>query len=97
GEDARDDDGPAPQGGFTLHRLLGARGSARGFVHGPDNPLPFDLVVVDEASMIDLEMADALLAALAPQARLVLAGDRDQLSSVDAGAVFGAACQVGSG
>src|SRR5690606_28681379 len=86
--------GPRVRGGLTLHRLLGSRGPGRGFSHGPDNPLPYDLVIVDEASMIDLEMADALLAALEPDARLVLAGDRDQLASVEPGAVFGSACQA---
>lgn len=89
--------GPQPRGGLTLHRLLGSRGPGRGFSHGPDNPLPYDLVVVDEASMIDLEMADALLAALGPTTRLVLAGDRDQLASVEPGAVFGSACDVRDG
>src|SRR5690606_18393996 len=90
--------GGAPvRGGLTLHRLLGARGPGRGFAHGPDDPLPYDLVIVDEASMIDLEMADALLAALEPDARLVLAGDRDQLASVEPGAVFGSACQAREG
>ena len=85
------------RGGLTLHRLLGSRGPGRGFARGPDDRLPYDLVIVDEASMIDLEMADALLAALDPQARLVLAGDRDQLASVEPGAVFGSACQVREG
>src|SRR5690606_34407947 len=89
--------GPALRGGLTLHRLLGSRGPGRGFAHGPDDPLPYDLVIVDEASMIDLEMADALLAALHPGARLVLAGDRDQLASVQPGSVFGSACQVAEG
>lgn len=89
--------GTAPRGGLTLHRLLGSRGPGRGFVHGPGNPLPYDLVVVDEASMIDLEMADALLAALDPATRLVLAGDRDQLASVEPGSVFGSACEVRDG
>lgn len=94
---AMDPAGPVPRGGLTLHRLLGSRGPGRGFAHGPDDPLPYDLVIVDEASMIDLEMADALLAALHPDARLVLAGDRDQLASVEPGSVFGSACQVDEG
>ncbi len=92
-----DPSGPRVRGGLTLHRLLGSRGPGRGFSHGPDNPLPYDLVIVDEASMIDLEMADALLAALDPAARLVLAGDRDQLASVQPGSVFGSACEVRDG
>lgn len=97
GAGAEADAASAVRAGLTLHRLLGSRGPGRGFVHGPHDPLPFDLVIVDEASMIDLELADALLAALDPQARLVLAGDRDQLASVQPGAVFGSACQVRDG
>lgn len=71
----------------TLHRLLGfTRGRFR---HDATNPLPFGLVIVDEASMIDLELMDRLFAALRPQARLVLLGDADQLPSIHAGAVLG--------
>ncbi|MBR9828630.1 MAG: exodeoxyribonuclease V subunit alpha [Oceanospirillales bacterium] len=76
----------------TLHRLLGARPGTRRFVHHLDNPLHADLVVVDEASMIDLEMMHQLLAALPPQARLILLGDKDQLASVEAGSVLGDLC-----
>ena len=76
----------------TLHRLLGIRGPGSRSAFGPERPLPYDLVVVDEASMIDLEMASALAAAIGPRARLVLCGDRDQLASVEAGAVFAALC-----
>lgn len=97
---ATDDPGPGAQAlpeGQTVHRLLGSRGPGRGFRHGPDDPLPFDLVLVDEASMIDLELADALVGALAPPCRLVLAGDRDQLASVAPGAVFAAVSKVASG
>lgn len=73
----------------TLHRLLGARPDSRAFRHDADHPLALDVLVVDEASMIDLEMMAAVLAALPPTARLVLLGDRDQLASVEAGAVLG--------
>jgi len=73
----------------TLHRLLGARPDARAFRHDADTPLALDVLVIDEASMVDLEMMAAVLAALPPQARLVLLGDRDQLASVEAGAVLG--------
>ncbi|HZX31437.1 MAG TPA: exodeoxyribonuclease V subunit alpha, partial [Rhodocyclaceae bacterium] len=76
----------------TLHRLLGSRPGTRHFVHGPDNPLPLDVLVVDEASMIDLEMMSCLLEALPDRARLVLLGDKDQLASVEAGAVLGDLC-----
>ncbi|KVD87801.1 exodeoxyribonuclease V subunit alpha [Burkholderia stagnalis] len=76
-----------PNTSYTLHRLLGGGGAA-GFRHHRDNPLPYDLIVVDEASMIDVALAAHLLDALAPSARLVLLGDKDQLAAVEAGAVF---------
>ncbi|GBH24842.1 AAA family ATPase [Burkholderia vietnamiensis] len=76
-----------PETSYTLHRLLGGGGST-GFRHHRDNPLPYDLIVVDEASMIDVALAAHLLDALAPGARLVLLGDKDQLAAVEAGAVF---------
>ncbi|MGE5492924.1 MAG: exodeoxyribonuclease V subunit alpha [Actinomycetota bacterium] len=76
----------------TLHRLLGSRPGTRHFVHGRDNPLPLDVLVVDEASMIDLEMMSCLLEALPDRARLILLGDKDQLASVEAGAVLGDLC-----
>ncbi len=72
----------------TLHRLLG-------WPAGDElAPLPFDLVVVDEASMIDLAMMARLLAAVAPEACLVLIGDRDQLPSVETGDVLAALCDA---
>ena len=77
----------------TLHRLLGSRPDTRHFRHDARNPLPLDVLVVDEASMVDLEMMAALLAALPPAARLVLLGDKDQLASVEAGAVLGELCE----
>jgi len=73
----------------TLHQLLGVRPGARQFRHRAGNPLHVDLLVVDEASMIDLEMMAALLAALPPESRLVLLGDSHQLASVEAGSVLG--------
>ena len=76
----------------TLHRLLGARPDTRHFRYHRYNPLPLDMVVVDEASMVDIEMMAALLEALPPNARLVLLGDKDQLASVEAGAVLGRLC-----
>jgi len=78
---------------MTLHRLLGSRLDSRFFRHDQDNPLHADLVVVDEASMIDLEMMASLLAALGPDTALVLIGDKDQLASVEAGAVLGDLCR----
>lgn len=72
----------------TVHRLLGAR-TVGGFRFNAQNPLPYDLVVIDEASMLSLPLFDAVLEALHPSARLVLVGDAGQLASVDAGSVLG--------
>lgn len=76
----------------TLHRLLGSRPDTRNFIHHQGNQLALDVLVVDEASMIDLEMMACLLDALPLQARLIMLGDKDQLASVDAGAVLGDLC-----
>ncbi len=76
-----------PRTSQTLHRLLGLGHGVRAR-YGRDNPLPYDVIVVDEASMIDLTLATQLFDALAPQTRLVLLGDKDQLAAVEAGAVF---------
>ncbi|NBC47132.1 MAG: exodeoxyribonuclease V subunit alpha, partial [Gammaproteobacteria bacterium] len=77
----------------TLHRLLGSVPDSRHFRHHSANPLPADVVVVDEASMVDVELMAQLMDALRSDARLVLIGDKDQLSSVEAGAVLGDLCQ----
>ncbi|MHC5351929.1 exodeoxyribonuclease V subunit alpha [Metapseudomonas furukawaii] len=77
----------------TLHRLLGSRPDSRHFRHDAGNPLPLDVLVVDEASMIDLEMMANLLDALPAHSRLILLGDKDQLASVEAGAVLGDLCR----
>lgn len=77
----------------TLHRLLGSRPDTRHFVHHQRNPLSLDVLVVDEASMVDLEMMASLLQALPARARLILLGDKDQLASVEAGAVLGELCR----
>ncbi len=76
----------------TLHRLLGAQGDTGHFRHDAANPLGLDLLIVDEASMIDLALMAKLLAALPPTARLILLGDKDQLASVEAGNVLGDIC-----
>ena len=77
----------------TLHRLLGPIPNSRQFRHHAQHPLPLDCVVVDEASMVDIEMLASLVVALKPSARLILLGDKDQLASVEAGAVLGDLCQ----
>ncbi len=73
----------------TIHRLLGWVPESRNrFRHHRGNPLPHDVVVVDEASMVSVTLMARLLEALRPSARLVLVGDPDQLSPVEAGAVL---------
>lgn len=76
---------PEPQ---TLHRLLAFLPFKQTFRHHRNNPLPHRLVIVDESSMVGLELMDGLAGALDPAARLVLLGDAEQLPSVEAGAVF---------
>jgi len=74
----------------TLHRLLGWNpANSTRFRHDGTNPLPHDIIIVDEASMIDLPMMARLVDAIGPQSRLVLLGDRAQLPSVAAGSVLG--------
>jgi exodeoxyribonuclease V alpha subunit len=74
----------------TLHRLLGSkRGAPTRFWHDRENRLPYDVVVVDEASMVSLTMMSRLVEALRTSCRLILVGDPDQLSSVEVGAVLG--------
>jgi len=77
----------------TLHSLLGARPDTRRMQHDAAHPLDVDVLLVDEASMVHLEMMAALLDALPQNARLVLLGDKDQLASVEAGAVLGDLCR----
>jgi len=81
----------------TVHRLLGSRPGTRHFRYRSGNPLALDVLVVDEASMIDLELMTAVFQALPPHARLILLGDRDQLASVEAGAVLGEICARAGG
>ncbi|MCA9506708.1 MAG: AAA family ATPase, partial [Myxococcales bacterium] len=75
-------------GAKTLHRLLGANPAIDGFTHGRNQPLGYDVVVVDEASMVDLALMRALLDSLHRDATLILVGDPDQLVSVSAGSVL---------
>jgi exodeoxyribonuclease V alpha subunit len=79
----------------TIHRRLGYRpGSPTRFAHDADNPLPADIVLVDEASMVDLALMAKLVAAVPAHARLILLGDKDQLASVEAGAILGDICNT---
>ena len=77
----------------TLHALLGASADTREFRFNANNLLDVDILIVDEASMVHLEMMSALLKALPANARLILLGDKDQLASVEAGAVLGDLCR----
>jgi exodeoxyribonuclease V alpha subunit len=83
-----------PSVASTLHRLLGGRPDSVHFRHDAKNPLEADLVIVDEASMVDLPLMGKLASALPPHARLILLGDRDQLPSVETGDVLAALCDA---
>ena len=85
-----------PKSASTLHRLLGPRHNSVYFRHNAKNPLPVDLVVVDEASMVPLTLMAKLFDALPDRARVILLGDRDQLASVEPGAVLGDIAQAAS-
>ncbi|MGB4190282.1 MAG: exodeoxyribonuclease V subunit alpha, partial [Syntrophales bacterium] len=76
----------------TLHRLLGRRAGSPPRGRDEGEPLPFDAVLVDEASMVSLQLLYGLVRTLSVDARLILLGDRDQLASVEAGAVLGDLC-----
>ncbi len=81
-----------PDTASTLHRLLGGRPDSTHFAFHRDRPLPLDMLVVDEASMVDLALMAKLVDALPAHARLLLVGDKDQLASVEPGAVLGSVC-----
>lgn len=84
-----------PRVATTIHRMLGRRpGSETKFRHDHDLPLPVDLVVIDEASMVDLALMSKLVDAIPPHAKLVLVGDKHQLASVEAGAILGDVCDA---
>jgi exodeoxyribonuclease V alpha subunit len=78
----------------TIHSLLGYKRESVNFKHNAENPLPYNWVVVDEASMIDVPMFSKLLAALGDSTRIILLGDKDQLASVEAGSLLGDLCQT---
>ncbi|MCK9463372.1 MAG: exodeoxyribonuclease V subunit alpha [Proteobacteria bacterium] len=87
-----------PDQASTLHRLLGfgPRGERR-FLFDARHRLPFDVVAVDEASMVDLDLMTALLDAVPSSTRVILMGDKNQLASVQAGAVLADLCAGGAG
>lgn len=82
-----------PEEARTLHRLLGSRGDTPRVRHDAARPLALDVLVVDEASMVDLALMAKLVDALPPHARLILLGDKDQLAAVEVGAVFAELCE----
>ncbi len=83
-----------PDETFTLHRLLGTIPGSAQFRFHRENQLPHRVVVIDEASMVDLPLMTKLTQAMADDARLILLGDKDQLASVEPGSVFGDICQT---
>lgn len=83
-----------PRQAGTVHRLIGIRPQSARPAHHARAPLPVDVVVVDEASMLDLSLATQLLEAIPPEARIILLGDKDQLAAVEAGAVFAELTQL---
>ncbi len=78
----------------TIHRLLGVIRDRPNFKFNKENPLQYDLVIVDESSMIDVALFAKLLSAIGPETKLILLGDKDQLASVEAGSLFGDLCQA---
>jgi len=80
-----------PRKAETIHRLLGWRGQGC-YIFNKENPIPLDLLIVDEVSMLDMEMAARLFEALPDHARVILLGDKNQLASVEAGALMANLC-----
>ncbi|WP_353570421.1 exodeoxyribonuclease V subunit alpha [Candidatus Albibeggiatoa sp. nov. BB20] len=81
-----------PQDTYTIHRLLGTIPKSPYFRFHAQNPLPYDVVIVDEASMVDLALMAKLADAIPQASRWLLLGDKDQLASVEAGSVLGDIC-----
>ena len=82
-----------PDSAQTIHRLLGVKPFTNKFRHNKANPLHLDVLIIDEASMVDLSLMAKLIEALPSHARLILLGDKDQLASVDTGSVMSDLCQ----
>lgn len=85
-----------PEESSTIHRLLGTIPKSPYFRYNAQNLLPVDVMIIDEASMVDLALMSKLVQALNPKGRLILVGDKDQLASVEAGAVLGDICDTGN-
>lgn len=78
----------------TIHRLLGWQKGSPYFRHHAGHPIPADLVIVDESSMIDVALFAKLMDAIGPDTHIILLGDKDQLASVEAGSLFGDLCRA---
>jgi exodeoxyribonuclease V alpha subunit len=78
----------------TIHRLLGNITDSPYFKHNKENPLDYDVLIIDESSMMDVALFAKLLDAIGANTRLILLGDKDQLASVEAGSLFGDLCQA---
>ncbi len=76
----------------TIHRLLKVNRNSIHFKHNKENPIPYDLVIIDESSMIDIALFSKLMDAIPNTAKIVLLGDKNQLASVEAGSLFGDLC-----
>jgi exodeoxyribonuclease V alpha subunit len=85
-----------PEQTSTIHRLLRAIPNSPYFRYNAQNPLPVDVMIIDEASMVDLALMSKLAQALLSTCQLILVGDKDQLASVEAGAVLGDICDTGN-
>ena len=82
----------------TIHRLLGVDyRNPHTFIHNSDNPLSYDMIIIDEASMIGTSLMAKLLSAIEPRTKVVMMGDKNQLSPVEAGSIFGDLCKVNTG
>lgn len=81
-----------PDSALTVHKLLGSDFRGSTFKFNEKNHLPYDLVVVDEASMLDINMWVRLIRAIGPKTKLIVLGDKDQLASVEAGSILGDIC-----
>lgn len=78
----------------TIHRLLGVKYNSPDFKHNKENPLKYDIIIIDESSMIDVTMMSKLLDSIDSNSKLVLLGDKEQLSSIEAGSIFGDLCKT---
>ena len=78
----------------TIHRLLGYQKNSIYFKHNAENPIPYDLIIIDESSMIDIALFAKLVNSIRPETKIILLGDKDQLASVEAGSLFGDLCMA---